>query len=300
MTSSAEHLLLDPVHLHRIQDFSLLARVVVDGAMPGVHKSLKQGRGNEFYQYRPYTIGEDLKSVDWKVLEKRDELVSKTYQEDSNFSVCLVIDASASMGYKGKKASCSKLHYAKMLAACFAYLASRQGDRIGLFAYSDDLKEWIRPRSGSANLNQVFNSLQNLESKGVDRHEFAWDRMITALPGRALVVFLSDFLEAENTLSQKLRFSLSAKYDMLCMQILDPDEMDLPEMDSVRFVELEGEREVSSSPPSLRESFRDAMSSFVNDLESKLTALSSEFESLLTNQDLGHALRRYLGVRNRK
>ena len=70
MTSSAEHLLLDPVHLHRIQDFSLLARVVVDGAMPGVHKSLKQGRGNEFYQYRPYTIGEDLKSVDWKVFAK--------------------------------------------------------------------------------------------------------------------------------------------------------------------------------------------------------------------------------------
>ena len=75
--------------------------------------------------------------------------------------------------------------------------------------------------------------------------------------------------------------------------------MDLPEMDSVRFVELEGEREFLHLLPQ-RESFRDDMSSFVNDLESKLTALSSEFESLLTNQDLGHALRRYLGVRNRK
>ena len=105
----------------------------MDGAMPGIHKSLRQGRGSEFFQYRPYTRGEDLKLIDWKVYAKRNELVAKTFQEDTNFTVCLVVDASASMGYKGTKASCSKLRYASMLVACFAYLAQRQGDRIGLF-----------------------------------------------------------------------------------------------------------------------------------------------------------------------
>ena len=292
--------LLDPAHLSKIEDFSLLARVVVDGAMPGIHKSLRQGRGSEFFQYRPYTRGEDLKLIDWKVYAKRNELVAKTFQEDTNFTVCLVVDASASMGYKGTKASCSKLRYASMLVACFAYLAQRQGDRIGLFAYSNEVREWIHPKSGSGQLNRVFSSLQGLEAEGKNNHEFAWERMASGLPGRAMVVFLSDFLEAEDSLPESLRFSLSSRYECLCLQVLDPDEIDLPDGEAFRFAELEGDREVSTSPPAILEKYKNDMSVFCNDLQTGLSAVSAEFESLSTDQDLGHALRRFLGMRNRQ
>ena len=292
--------LLDPAHLNKIEDFSLLARVVVDGAMPGIHKSLRQGRGSEFFQYRPYTRGEDLKLIDWKVYAKRNELVAKTFQEDTNFTVCLVVDASASMGYKGTKASCSKLRYASMLVACFAYLAQRQGDRIGLFAYSNEVREWIHPKSGSGQLNRVFSSLQGLEAEGKNNHEFAWERMASGLPGRAMVVFLSDLLEAEDSLPESLRFSLSSRYECLCLQVLDPDEIDLPDGEAFRFAELEGDREVSTSPPAILENYKNDMSVFCNDLQTGLSAVSAEFESLSTDQDLGHALRRFLGMRNRQ
>ncbi|MBT3667734.1 MAG: DUF58 domain-containing protein [Opitutae bacterium] len=300
MAASVDQNLLDPAHLHRIEDYSLLARVVVDGAMPGIHRSLRQGRGSEFYQYRPYTRGEDLKLVDWKVFAKRDELVSKTFQESTNFTVCLVMDVSASMGYEGKRASCSKLRYASMLAACFSYLAHRQGDRLGLFAYSDEVKEWIRPRAGSGQLNRIYSALHGLEAQGVNAHDFGWDRMVSGLPGRAMVVFLSDFLEAEDSLAEKLRFSLSSRYETLCLQVLDPDEIDLPEADALRFAELEGNREVSTSPPAIREKYKNEMAGFVEDLDEKLSAVSAELETLITNQDLGYALRRFLGMRNRK
>ena len=112
MVATTDTELLDPAHLSRIEDFSLLAKVVVDGAMPGIHRSLRQGRGTEFFQYRPYDPGEDLKVVDWKVYAKREELVAKTFQEDTNFNLFLVLDTSASMGYQGEVSSCTKLHYA--------------------------------------------------------------------------------------------------------------------------------------------------------------------------------------------
>jgi uncharacterized protein (DUF58 family) len=299
VSAKVDHQLLDPSHLNRIEDYSLLARVVVDGAMPGVHKSLKQGRGNEFYQYRPYTRGEDLKLVDWKVFAKRDELVSKTFQEDTNFTVCLVMDVSASMGYSGNRASCSKFNYMKMLTACFAYLAFRQGDRLGLFAYSDQIKEWIRPKAGSGQLNRIFSALQGLKPEGRNAHDFAWDKMAFNLPGRAMIVFLSDFLEAEDSLAEKLRFSLSSRYETLCLQILDPDEIDLPVQESLRFAEMEGDREISTSPPSIRNDYEDDMNKFIHDLTAKLSAVSCEFETLITDQNLGDALRRFLGVRNK-
>ena len=299
MVATTDTELLDPAHLSRIEDFSLLAKVVVDGAMPGIHRSLRQGRGTEFFQYRPYDPGEDLKVVDWKVYAKREELVAKTFQEDTNFNLFLVLDTSASMGYKGKVSSCTKLHYASMLAACFAYLAYRQGDRVGLFAYGQEVQQWIRPKSGHAHFGRVVNALAQLQAGGVNKHEAMWDQLVGNMPGRSTVVFLSDFLEAEDILPERLRFALSSRYEALCLQVLDREEENLPSGDALRFVEMEGTREVSTSPEVIRDEFSNRMDEFKDTLERNLSSVSAEFESLYTDQDLGHALRRFLGVRNR-
>ena len=299
MVATTDTELLDPAHLSRIEDFSLLAKVVVDGAMPGIHRSLRQGRGTEFFQYRPYDPGEDLKVVDWKVYAKREELVAKTFQEDTNFNLFLVLDTSASMGYQGEASSCTKLHYASMLAACFAYLAYRQGDRVGLFAYGQEVQQWIRPKSGHAHFGRVVNALAQLQAGGGNKHEAMWDQLVGNMPGRSTVVFLSDFLEAEDILPERLRFALSSRYEALCLQVLDREEENLPSGDALRFVEMEGTREVSTSPEVIRDEFSNRMNEFKDTLERNLSSVSAEFESLYTDQDLGHALRRFLGVRNR-
>lgn len=299
MVATTDTELLDPAHLSRIEDFSLLAKVVVDGAMPGIHRSLRQGRGTEFFQYRPYDPGEDLKVVDWKVYAKREELVAKTFQEDTNFNLFLVLDTSASMGYQGEVSSCTKLHYASMLAACFAYLAYRQGDRVGLFAYGQEVEQWIRPKSGHAHFGRIVNALSRLQAGGVNKHEAMWDQLVGNMPGRSTVVFLSDFLEAEDILPERLRFALSSRYEALCLQVLDREEEKLPSGDALRFVEMEGTREVSTSPEFIRDEFSNRMNEFKDTLERNLSSVSAEFESLYTDQDLGHALRRFLGVRNR-
>ena len=299
MVAAKDTDLLNPSHLSRIEDFSILAKVVVDGAMPGIHRSLRQGRGTEFFQYRPYDPGEDLKVVDWKVYAKREELVAKTYQEDTNFNLFLVLDTSASMGYQGVEASCSKLRYASMLAACFAYLSYRQGDRVGLFAYGEEVEQWIRPKSGHAHFSRIVNALSQLKSGGVNRHEAMWDQLVGNMPGRSTVVFFSDFLEAESILPERLRFALSSRYEALCLQVLDRDEQNLPAGDALRFVEMEGTREVSTSPEVIRDEFSSRMNNFKETLSRNLSSVSAEFESLYTDQDLGHALRSFLGVRNR-
>ena len=84
------------------------------------------------------------------------------------------------------------------------------------------------------------------------------------------------------------------------MQVLDPDELDLPDAEAIRFAEMEGDREVSSAPPAIREKYCSDMNAFVEDLREKLASVSAEFETLRSDLDLGHALRRFLGVRNRK
>ena len=80
----------------------------------------------------------------------------------------------------------------------------------------------------------------------------------------------------------------------------EEEEKQLTAAEAVRFAEMEGERQISSSPPAIMEKYKEDMSQFVENLRGKLASVSAEFESLRSDRDLGHALRRFLGVRNRK
>ena len=114
-----------------------------------------------------------------------------------------------------------------------------------------------------------------------------------------MVVFLSDFLEAEELLPERLKFALSSRYEALCLQVLDREEMELPKGDALRFVEMEGGREVSTSPEVIKHEYLRKMNHFKEVLARNLAGVSAEFECLFSDQNLGHALRRFLGLRNR-
>ncbi len=292
--------LLDPHYLSRIKDLSLLAKVVVDGSIYGVHRSVRQGRGAEFFQYRPYERGEDLKSIDWKVFAKRDELVSKTFQEDTNFSIVLLLDGSASMGYSGTHSPCSKFRYAQMLAASFAYLAFRQGDKVGLVGGSESNPLFIPVSSGRGHFHRIISALSSSQPEGKDLSAQAWSKIQSSLPRRSLVVYLSDFLENENQLADRLSFAHSSFYECICLQVLDDEECSLPEVDALRFVGMEGQGELSTSPKLIRRKVEEDMQSHQELLKSICLAKSVEFQSLRTSDDLGLALHRFIGLRSRK
>lgn len=297
MVQTSDSPLLDPAHLARIEDLILLAKVVVNGNFFGLHRSRRQGHGNEFFQYRNYELGEDLKNVDWKVYAKRGELVSKTYHKPSNANLMLVLDASASMAFRGPSSPCSKFRYAQMLAACLAYLAHRQGDRIGLLGGSNGSLRWMFPSSGSESFKSIVSGIGSMVPSGSDMADGAWHKFKANLPAQATVVVISDFLENEEKLKERLSFALSPRYDCLCVQVLDPTEEDLPEADALRFYELEGVREVSVSPARIRARYRNRLGGHLESLSSIMASTGCLFTTVRTKDDLGHGIRRFLGMR---
>ena len=140
----SEHL-LDPAILSKIDNYPLLARTVVEGFIAGLHGSLYHGFGSEFVHYRNYSPGDDLKYVDWKVYGRSDKYYVKVFQEETNTNCYIVLDSSASMGYSGADGRMTKLQYGKIIAACLAYLINRQGDNVGFYGYSDQLKCCVQP-----------------------------------------------------------------------------------------------------------------------------------------------------------
>ncbi len=286
--------LLSPSALARIENYAVLARTVVEGFISGMHRSVYHGFGSEFLQYRNYSPGDDLKYVDWKVFARSDRHVTKVFQEETNLNCCLVLDTSASMAYQGQAAACSKLHYAAMVAACLAYLANRQGDNVGLYCYGDTLTTALPPVQRQGHLHRLLTELARLTSAGSSRHEQYLPHIAQSLRRRGVVVFLSDFLEADETVLPLLRRFRSAQHDCIAMQIVDADELDLPFERTTRFIDSESGAELVTAPQNIRNDYRTAMEAFLDRLRKGCLEIGIDHVLVNTSEDLGGTLAAYL------
>ena len=115
MTATAPATFLDPVLLARIGDLALLARMVVDGFMHGMHRSRRVGLSLDFAEHRAYQPGDDIRRIDWRVYGRTDRFYVKEYEADTNASVNFALDASASMDFGSGPVT--KFTYGRMLVA---------------------------------------------------------------------------------------------------------------------------------------------------------------------------------------
>src|SRR4029079_18448065 len=136
---------LDPSALARFGRLELLARLVVEGVMSGLHKSPFKGFSVEFAEQRQYGPGDEIRHIDWRAFGKTDRYFVKEYEEETNLRAYLVVDTSGSMGYAGR--TTAKVEYARQLAASLAYLMISQRDAVGLVTFDEKLREMIPARS---------------------------------------------------------------------------------------------------------------------------------------------------------
>ena len=285
---------LTPDMLLSIDNYSLLARVVVEGFLSGLHRSLYQGFGSEFFQYRNYVPGDDFKYVDWKVYSRQNRFYTKVFQQETNLNCILILDASASMGYQGTRSACTKLRYASMLAACLAYLAQRQGDSVGLYAYGENLRVAVEPGRRVDGVQRIFTELQRLSPAGIADHAAACHFAAENMRRRGIVILISDFHEVETDLEALIRRFRFAHHDCLVFHVLDRDELDLPFGQTVRFIDSETEAEMVTAPDLIRDGYREAVESFLARVRGACLAQQADHLLVPTTEDLGHMLAAFL------
>lgn len=286
--------ILSPAALADVDNYQLLARVVVEGFMAGQHRSLYHGAGSEFVQYRDYSPGDDLKYVDWKVFARRDRLCTKVFEEETNMDCTIVLDTSASMAYCGGRAACSKLRYAAMIAACLSYLASRQGDNIGLYCYAGRLVEAMPAARPGSRLQRIFGALQRLAPGDAASHAEFLPYVAESLRRRGMVILISDFLEAEEDVPELLKAFRFTGKETIVVQILDPDELDLPFTETIRFVDSESGERIVTSPDAVRKQYESAMTAYLERLQTACHDIQADYLLATTADSLGKVLAAYL------
>lgn len=284
---------LEPATLARIGDLSLLARHVVDGFLHGMHRSLRIGSSFDFAEHRAYQPGDDLRRIDWRLFGRTDRYYLKTFEADTNADVIFALDASGSMDFGS--GAVTKFHYARMLAASLAWLAQRQGDRVGLVTIGGDVLDVVPP--STRHLQLLLHTLARTAPKGVGRLPLGLER-VTRMKGRTgVVVVLSDCYEEPAALEKALGGLRARGHDVITFHVLDPAERDLPWDAAVTFEDAESGERLPFIPDELRTRYQDLLAGHRRALLDGLARNRVDYVPLETDRPLDRALHDYLDRR---
>ena len=292
---------LDPRTLARISSLDLRARLIVEGLMTGMHRSPYQGISVEFAQHRPYTPGDDIRHVDWKVFAKTDKIYLKQYLEETNLHLVCVVDASESMAYGsvgGRDATWTKYDHATAIAASLSYMAIQQQDSVGLAIFDNELKRYFKPSNSPGQWKIVTHELCLIPRLKKTNTGRILDQLAEKLNHRSLIVILSDFFDDLEGIQKGLRHLRYKKHEMMMFQVLDPLEIEFPFEDVTLFKGLEEMGELLTEPRALREGYLQQLAMATEQLKKMCRGMRIDFARMNSGEALDVSLSGFLATRS--
>ena len=229
----------------KVGKIRILTNKLIDDQLSGDYHSTFKGQGVEFDEVRPYTPGDDVRTIDWNVTAKTGLPYIKRFSEERELTILFLVDVSGSQGYGSVRRS--KMELAAEVTALLALTAIRNQDKIGLILFSDQIVKYIPPRKGRDSVMRLVREVLAAEDDakgGTDIAEAL--KFLNSVQKRRAVVFLvSDFLMSTNRTNltneemsafERLLRATARHHDMVCVPVSDPAERELP---NVGLVELE-------------------------------------------------------------
>ena len=236
--------------VRRLRHLEIRIRKAVEAQLQGDFHSVFKGTGLEVDDVRLYQYGDEVRAIDWAVSSKGHGTFVKTYKEEKEQQVLVLLDVSGSLDVgDGQR---RKLDVGRDIAGLLARSAARQGSALGLLAFSDQKELYLPPgkgpRAAYALLQRLFALEPGSRRTGVGA---GIKQALGLLKRRSLVVLISDFIDGpyERELTM-----LAQRHDLIVVQLLAPRERDFPALGIVPLCDAETGRVrwVNTSAPGFR------------------------------------------------
>jgi uncharacterized protein (DUF58 family) len=295
MTSPDPRRYLDPAVLVKVGFSPLLARVVVEGFLNGLHRSPFHGFSVEFADHREYSPGDDLKFLDWALYARTDHFYVKRYEEETNLRCYLVLDHSASMSYG--TGLLTKWDYSCFLATCLAYLMVRQQDAVGLALFGASPGVFVPPRCRRSHLRQMMATMVRQTPSGRTDVAASLRAIVRKLKRRGLVVVISDLIDDPAETLKSLRLLAGHRHDVVVFHVHDAAELDFSFTGPALFRDMETGEEMEIDPASLRAAYLEQMTELTEFYRKGLAEFGVDYQRINTAQPYDQALLTYLNRR---
>ncbi|MFC6839760.1 DUF58 domain-containing protein [Xanthomonas theicola] len=183
--------LFDPAFVEAVQALSLRIAQAQRGGRLAEQRTTARGQGSEFADFKPYTMGDDLRAIDWNVYQRLGRVFVRVFEEQQDLPVYLLVDASASMVAERP----ARLPAAQRAAFALAAIALSQHDAVSLLTFAEAMQVQARAVSGRANLLRLATQLADLQGHGGTQLVGALRQVAASRLRRGLVVVLSDFFD---------------------------------------------------------------------------------------------------------
>jgi uncharacterized protein (DUF58 family) len=289
---------LEPQALARVQNLSMVARGVVEGFISGLHSSPYKGFSAEFAEHREYSIGDDPRYIDYRMLARTDRLYVKQYEEETNMRVQVLLDTSASMGYSYQR-KISKLEYGSYLTAVLAYLMTRQQDSVGLTTFDTAVRIDMPARGSPRHFSEMMHQLEAVEPGGATGIAATLHKLANRFKRRGLVVLVSDLYDEPDEVVRALHHFRHRRHEVLLFHVLDKAELDLPFRDPVALRDLETGERIQVDPAYVRGQYAQQMTEFIDGYRKACAEASIDYVLTDTSVPYDFMLTKYLAKRNR-
>ena len=286
---------VDPKILARIGNLELLARTVVDGFINGLHRAPFFGASIDFAEHRGYVAGDDIRRVDWRLYARTDRYYVKQYEADTNTNFTVLLDISKSMQFTS--GGVTKLEYGQFLAACLAFLAQRQRDRVGIITFDEAIVTHVPP--SAKHFNVVLLTLDRARAERPGRLSEPLKRMAEHFKRRGILLLISDFYDEPDEILEAIKPLRFLGNELIVFHVLDPREIDFAYDEASTFEDLETAEQMPVVPQSFRDQYRSMIQEHVNALTTRFSEQRIDYTLVNTAEPLDRALFSYLSSREK-
>ena len=273
-------------------------RRIVNSLFAGEYQTAFKGQGMTFAEFREYVPGDDVRHISWNLTAKTGKPYIKTYDEERELTMILVIDASGSSDYGA--GNHLKKGIITQLAALLAFTAIKNKDRVGLLLFSDQVEHFVPPKKNRKSIYQILHNILYFkpQSKGTSLAN-CFEHLMSALKKKSSLFIFSDFLDQgfERNLRQ-----LGQKHDVVALKITDPTEINLPPLGLVHLQDPETDQviTVDTSDPVVRRNYYKAVSKFKDKQLQNLKKANIDVVEIMSDKDFVAPLVAYFKKRYRR
>jgi uncharacterized protein (DUF58 family) len=289
-TSAGRRRIRQAIDWGQLAPLKLRAKLVAEGVYAGVHRSARRGAGVEFGGHREYIPGDDLRWLDRRALLRYGRLLVRQFETETDRALCLFVDASASMAYRGPGAPGAKIAFASLLAAALARISLVGGDPASVTFLGGEGAPAVSRSSGRDQFERIVGALEAVEPGGDVRADGAMlDRALSTLARStrrgAIVVVLSDLLDLPDRASERMSALAHSGRVLVVVQVLDPAELEFPFSGTVRLRALEGGSVVETDAETARERYLESLATLTADWQEAVELRGGRFVRSITSQD---------------
>lgn len=240
--------------LQKIKRIHITTGRLATNIFAGEYKSVFKGRGLEFHEVRNYQIGDEVRLIDWNVTAKSDKPYIKSYIEERELTIMILLDASRS-NYFGSVNNLKK-DIAAEVSSVLAASANKNNDRVGLIAFTDRIEKFIPPRKGKHHILKIIRETLYHKPVGKETDIPLCLQYLDRVTTRSAVVFLiSDFYASGFT---KPLLVANKRHDIIAVKITDPRDFELPNVGIVALNDAETGRRyfLDTSSAAVREKYK--------------------------------------------